>query len=136
MSSNFRLELIDMFFAFLFLNFSQLLLLNLKRQIRLINGEIGIDRLSISNQALELLLIIGVVFEPVSQVLDGLVGLLGVNTGKTLGDDFADLVLLEVGEGLFIHDGLNVIYMLCYESYILLGLLFFLYLFHLLFIMT
>ena len=75
--------------------------------------------MGIGNQALELLLIIGVVLEPVGQVLDGLVGLLGVDAGKALGDDFADLVLLEVGEGLFIHDGLNIIYMLCYESYIL-----------------
>ena len=119
MGSNFRLELVDMLFAFLFLNFRQLFLLSLKRQVRLINGKVGLDSLGIGNQAHELLLIIGVVLEPVGQILDGLVGLLGVDAGKAFGNDFADLVLLKIGESLFIHDGLNVIYMLCYESYIL-----------------
>ena len=39
-----------------------------------------------------------------SEVLDGLRGLLSVDAGKALSDDFPDFVLLEVGEGLLIHE--------------------------------
>lgn len=116
--SNFSLELIDMFFAFLFFDFGKFFLLSFKGQVRLINCQIGFDSLGIGDKAFEFLLIVWVIFKPMSEVLDGLRGLLSVDAGKALGDDFPDFILLEVGEGLLIHE---MVWMLClsYESYIL-----------------
>ena len=58
MGSNFGLELIDMLFAFLFFDLSKFLLLSLKGQVGLINGEIGFDSLGIGDKAFEFLLIV------------------------------------------------------------------------------
>ena len=95
--SNFGLELIDMFFAFIFFDFGKFLLLSFKGQVRLINCQIGFDSLGIGHKAFEFLLIVWVIFKPMSEVLDGLGGLLSVDAGKALGDDFPDFILLEVG---------------------------------------
>lgn len=59
--------------------------------------------MGVGDETFEFLLVVRVVFKPVSEVLDGFVGLFGVDAGKAFGDDFADFVLLEIGEGLFIH---------------------------------
>ena len=103
MCCDLSLKLIDVILFFVLFDLMQLLLFGFKCQIRLVDFQAGFNRLCVSDKTFELFLIVGVIFEPMSKVLDWLVGLFSIDTGKPLCNDFADFILLEISNSLLVH---------------------------------
>jgi len=59
---------------------------------------------------MKLFLIGRVFFEPMCKILYWFIWLGGVDVSQTFGNDFSDIILLEIGEHLFIH--VNICYVM------------------------